>query len=63
MEATLFHFVNDETDEEYVVILEEADEEEYKEDAKADGYKLYNECPLEDADTTLPLRTILQRRR
>lgn len=61
MEATLFHFVNENTDDEYVVILEEADEKEYKEDAEAGGYKLFNECPLEDADITLPIRTILRR--
>ena len=61
MEATLFHFVNEDTDSEYVVILEPEDEKEYKEEAQVDGYKLFNECPLENADISLPIRTILKK--
>jgi len=59
MDASLFHFCNEDSDKEYVVILEPADEKEFMEDAEADGYKLFNKCPLENAQITLPLRTVL----
>ena len=63
MEATLFHFINEDKDDEYVVILEDSnpEEKEWLEDAKVDGYTLANKCPLENAGVTLPIGTILKR--
>jgi len=57
MEATLLHYFNESTDQEYLVIKLDDDEEDYRED----GYKLLNKCPLVDADLTLPLSTIFTR--
>lgn len=55
MEATLLHYYNEDTDAEYIVIKLDDDTEDWRED----GYKLLNECPLENADITLPTSTIL----
>lgn len=54
MEAKLLHYYNENTDDEYLVIKPEGDEEDYQED----GYKLLNECELLDARISLPLSTI-----
>jgi hypothetical protein len=61
MEVTLFAFFNENLGDEYIVLLEPADEEEYMEDAEADGYSLEAKCPLENASIILPLRTIFKR--
>lgn len=57
MEASLLHYINEDTNEEYLVIRAEGDKEDYCED----GYKLQNECELLDADITLPIGTIYTR--
>ena len=53
----LFHYFNEATNDEYLVLVAEDDEEDYGEE----GYKLSNECELLSADTTLPLGAIFTR--
>ena len=57
MRATLLHYFNESTDDEYLVIKSENDDGDYAEE----GYKLENECPLLNVQVTLPLGSIFTR--
>lgn len=59
MEVTLLHFISEAKGDEYIILAEPQYAEEAKTDAASDGYKLENECPLEDASITLPINSVL----